>query len=569
MFKLNRKVAVWSAAFAAATAATVGPMPTVIAQEQAVEEVIVTGSRIRRPGLESGSPIVSVGAEEFELQQEVELEQVLRTLPSTTIGDNENVNNGTGGYTTANLRGLGANRNLVLLNGKRMAPANYNGTVDLSTIPTALIERVDVITGGASAVYGSDAIAGAINVVMKNNFEGFDLQINNTTSGDNDGDRDNISLTLGSALEGGRGHVALNLSWSEREPLLLGQRDIGTVGIRTSNGAGLTEFLAGQGATKPIEGCTGPDVAATGGSTTAMPTRANIAGAGNVGQFLNDRTLYTGDARTGRGARGGCSVFNYSPYNFFRTPQERYNAFFTGNFEFDEQLEVYSTVNYSNITVDQQVAPSGTFGARFNVPMANPFIGDQARAEILSFANQAVGLGTLKPGATGDNWNDVNGNGVVDNADYLKMQLRRRTLELGTRSESYDTENFSFLVGARGNLMGDWNYDASFQYGESNRTTVRGGYTNLTNIQFALDSTDGVTCANGDSTCVPLDIFGGYGTITPAMAGYATAIAFQQQKYDQAIGQIILDGPVDAIQLPSASTPLALSVGYETRDEFG
>ena len=246
MFKLNRKVAVWSAAFAAATAATVGPMPTVIAQEQAVEEVIVTGSRIRRPGLESGSPIVSVVAEEFELQQEVELEQVLRTLPSTTIGDNENVNNGTGGYTTANLRGLGANRNLVLLNGKRMAPANYNGTVDLSTIPTALIERVDVITGGASAVYGSDAIAGAINVVMKNNFEGFDLQINNTTSGDNDGDRDNISLTLGSALEGGRGHVALNLSWSEREPLLLGQRDIGTVGIRTSNGAGLTEFLAGQ-----------------------------------------------------------------------------------------------------------------------------------------------------------------------------------------------------------------------------------------------------------------------------------------------------------------------------------
>jgi outer membrane receptor protein involved in Fe transport len=544
-------------------------MPTVIAQEQAVEEVIVTGSRIRRPGLESGSPIVSVGAEEFELQQEVELEQVLRTLPSTTIGDNENVNNGTGGYTTANLRGLGANRNLVLLNGKRMAPANYNGTVDLSTIPTALIERVDVITGGASAVYGSDAIAGAINVVMKNNFEGFDLQINNTTSGDNDGDRDNISLTLGSALEGGRGHVALNLSWSEREPLLLGQRDIGTVGIRTSNGAGLTEFLAGQGATQPIAGCTGPDVAATGGSTTAMPTRANISGAGNVGQFLNDRTLYTGDAGTGNGPRGGCSVFNYSPYNFFRTPQERSNAFFTGNFEFDEQLEVYSTVNYSNITVDQQVAPSGTFGARFNVPMANPFIGDQARAEILSFANQAVGLGTLKPGATGDNWNDVNGNGVVDNADYLKMQLRRRTLELGTRSESYDTENFSFLVGARGNLMGDWNYDASFQYGESNRTTVRGGYTNLTNIQFALDSTDGVTCANGDSTCVPLDIFGGYGTITPAMAGYATAIAFQQQKYDQAIGQIILDGPVDAIQLPSASTPLALSVGYETRDEFG
>jgi len=555
---------------AIATAGSLGTAPTALAQEQALEEVIVTGSRIRRPGLNSSSPITTIGLEDIEFTQDVEVEKILRDLPSTIPGDGENVNNGTDGVSTVNLRGLGPERNLVLINGRRLTPANFRGRADISTIPTSLIERIDIITGGASAVYGSDAVAGAVNVVLKNNFEGFDLRVNNSTTAENDADMDNISLTLGSALEGGRGNVALNVSWSEREPLLLGQRDIGQVGIQTSNGAGYSEFLAGEGAVpSPIAGCDGPDSVATGGSTTSMPTRANIAGAGNVGQFLNDGTLYTGDAGTGLGARGGCSVFNFNPYNYFRTPQERYNIFAMGNFEFNENFEAYSTLEYSNITVEQQVAPSGTFGAQFLVPMANPLIGAQAKAEILSFANSAVTAGTLSAGGTGDNWNDVNNNGIVDEADYLKMQLRRRTLELGTRSENYDTEHFMILAGARGELLGDWNYDVSFQYGESNRTTVRDGYTNLTNIQNALDTTDGVTCANGDATCVPINLFGGFGTITPEMAAYARAIALQQQKYDQTIGQVILNGPVDAIQLPTASTPLALSVGFETRDEFG
>ncbi len=570
MFKLNQKASAWSMAFAAiATAASIGTAPTVYGQEQVLEEVIVTGSRIRRPGLSSSSPITSIGLEEIEFAQEVEVEQILRDLPSTIPGDGQNINNGTDGISTVNLRALGPERNLVLLNGRRMTPANHRGRVDLSTIPTALIERIDVITGGASAVYGSDAVAGAVNVVLKQDFEGFDLQINNTTTGDNDADTDNISLTLGSALEGGRGHVALNLSYANREAVLLGARELGNIGIQTGNGANFAEFNAGQGPTLPPQNCQAPGAAASGGSTTSMPTRANIAGAGNVGQFQEDRTLFTGDAGTGLGPRGGCSVFNFNPFNFYQTPNERYNAFFTGNFEFNENLEVYSTVAYSNITVDSQVAPSGTFGARFDVPMANPFFGDQALSEILSFANSAVALGTLSAGGTGANWNDVNGNGIVDEADYLKMQLRRRTLELGPRTEQYDTEYFTFLAGARGQLLGDWNYDVSFQYGESNRTTVRDGYTNLTNIQNALDSVDGVTCANGDASCVPIDLFGGFGTITPAMAGYARAIAFQQQKYDQSIGQVVLDGPVDFIQVPSASTPLALSVGFETRDEFG
>lgn len=557
--------------FLAASLSLMGLPAIATAEEDAslIEEVVVTGSRIKRPGLTSSSPITTIDAMEIEFQQEVDVERILRFLPSTIPGDNENVNNGTSGIGTVDLRGLGAKRNLILLNGRRMTPANYNGSVDTSVIPTALIERVDIVTGGASAVYGSDAIAGAINVVLKNDFEGMDLLVSKSRAEPSDAQTDSVSLTFGSKFEDDRGHAALNISWAQRDPLLLGQRPIGTVGIRTRDGAGLSDFLAGKGTTQPIAGCGGPDVAATGGSTTAIPTRVSIAGAGNVGQFLDDRTLYTGDAGTGFDARGGCSVFNFNPYNYFRTPQEKFNLFAFGDFEVNEHLNVYSTIRYGNTTVRQQVAPSGTFGARFDVPLANSFISDPARAEIISFANNSVALGNLEAGGVGANWNDVNGNGVVDADDYLKMQLRRRTVELGPRSENYDTDNFSLLVGSRGDVVADWSYDASLQYGESNRTTVRDGYTNLTNLQSALDSTDGQTCANNDSNCVPIDLFGGFGTITDEMAGYARAVALQQQKYDQLIGQIVFEGPVALAQLPTANTSLDLSFGFETREENG
>lgn len=571
MFKLNKKAFAWSLAFASATGiASLGIGVPVSAQEdQIVEQVIVTGSRIRRPGLNSSSPITTVSTDELTFQQETEIEQVLRDLPSTIPGDGENVNNGTDGAATIDLRGLGPERNLVLINGRRMTPFNQNGRVDTSSIPVALVDRVDIITGGASAVYGSDAIAGAVNIVMKQNFQGFDVQATSSETGDSDGRTDNVSITLGSELADGRGNVAVNLSWAKREAVLLGQRDLGLLGIDTASGAGLAEFNAGLPPAAPIAGCGGPNVALTGGSTTAIPTRANIAGAGNVGQFLDDRTLFTGDVNTGEGARGGCSVFNFNPFNYYRTPSERYNAMLLGDFEYNEHFEAYTMVEYSNITVDQQVAPSGTFGARFDVPLANPFFSSQALGEIIGFANDSVALGTLLPGATGDNWNDVNANGVVDVEDSLKMQLRRRTLELGPRNERWDNEHFTFLVGGRGDIAYDWEYDVSFQYGESNRSTTRDGYTNLTNIQNALDTTDGINCANGDSTCVPIDLFGGFGTITPEMANYARAVALQQQSYDQTIMNISFTGPVDVVQLPWAANPLALSVGYEKRDESG
>jgi outer membrane receptor protein involved in Fe transport len=541
-----------------------------IAQEADVEDtIVVTGTRIRQPGVVSSSPIYSIGSEEIERQQEPELEKILRLLPVTAPSDGQNVNNGTQGAATIDLRGLGSQRTLVLMNGRRMVPFNDDGEVDTSMIPTALIERVDIITGGASAVYGSDAIAGAVNVVLKDDFEGVDLRMNTSRTGEKDGQDSWIGLTLGTNAADGAANIVLSLGYQERDPILLGDRPLGQLGIETATGAGYAQYLQGLPPAPAPAGCGGPGSVAAGGSTTTVPTRVAIAGGPGLGQFRDDGTL-----------QANCGVFNFNPFNYYQTPLERYNGTVLATLDVTDDAEVYSAFNYGKTKVVQQVAPSGVFGTGIFTPLANPFIGTQARALMISQAE----LGRTNPaGATvnvagvpdpanpGDflfhNWNDNNGNGVVDVADDLNIQYRRRTGELGTRSEEYNNEMFQAVVGLRGAITDSWDYDVSFQYGETNRILLRGGYTNLTNFENALQTTDGVTCANGDATCVPINVFGGYGSITPAMAAYSGATALQQQDYDQLIGQAFVTGSFENLQLPSASTPVAFSFGVEHRDE--
>ena len=563
MFKNHRLASSVRLALLFGTAAALTSSP-INAQEAntedeaaSVEIISITGSRIRAPGVESSSPIFSLGEEEIGYLAQPEFERVIRSLPATIPADGGNVNNGTAGAATIDLRGLGAQRNLVLLNGKRMVPFNFNGQVDTSNIPTALIDRIDVVTGGASAVYGSDAISGAVNVILKNNFEGVAIHMNHSQSAESDGDQDNLSLTVGSNLADGKGNAVLSVSWMERKPVLLGDRPLGQFGIDSNSGSGLAEFLAGEEATPPPAGCGGPSVVdITGsGSTTAIPTRFELIGAGVAGQFREDRTL-----------GNNCSRFNFNPFNYYQTPAERYSATALAHYEITEDIEFYSSFNFTNTTVVQQVAPSGTFGATFTLPLYNPLISNQALGFILDGANAAVASGALLDGGS---WADLNNNGVVDSEDTVQVRLRRRTLELGFRTERYDSEIWQINTGFRGVAYGDWEFDFSYQYGESNRTTVRDGYTNLTNIQNALMTRDGVTCEGSDANCVPIDLFGGFGTITDEMAGYARAIALQQQKYEQEIMSLVLTGPVDFIELPTAGLPLSMSFGLEHRKETG
>ena len=529
-----------------------------------LEAVRVTGSRVVIPGATSASPIITVRAEEFSLQQTPEVEQVLRNLPSTLASDGSNANNGSGGASTLNLRGLGANRNLILIDGHRVTPYDVNGLVDLSVIPVALLSNADVVTGGASAVYGSDAMSGAVNFIMKRNFQGVDLSYNNGITEKGDGDKTALALTMGTNLAGGKGNVAFSVNYSHRDGVQLGQRSLGLLGIATDTGGGLADFRAGKGPVPATAGCGGPgatgDFNNTAYSSTTLPTRIALFNVpGTARQFRENGTL-----------AGNCSRFNFNPFNYYETPQNRYGGSVFGHFEFNEHVEAYSNFLFSNTSVRQQVAPSGVFGTGFFTPLANPFISDQARGVFIAQGEAARASGSLSnnPNSPGYNWQDRNNNGVVDNGDYLKFLYRRRTVELGERSTTFNTNAYQTLVGLRGNIIGNWNYDISYQRGQSDRTNVNAGYTNLTNIGNALDSVDGKTCANGDPSCVPINLFGGFGAITPEAARYSGATALATENYVQNITNATVNGAVDLVR-PFATRPIGLVFGVERRREAG
>ncbi len=161
----------------------------------------------------------------------------------------------------------------------------------------------------------------------------------------------------------------------------------------------------------------------------------------------------------------------------------------------------------------------------------------------------------------------MNANGVVDAADTLEISYRRRTLELGERSTTYDNKAWQFLTGIRGELGAGWDYDLSYQRGEATRSNVSAGYTNVANIANALDAVSTTTCNNGDSTCVPINLFGGFGSITPQMAAYSGATAIEKQTYSQSIASASVSGLLEQVKLPTAGTGLALSFGAEYREE--
>ena len=270
----------------------------------------------------------------------------------------------------------------------------------------------------------------------------------------------------------GRGNVVLGINWSDRRPVKLGDRPLGLFGIDTETGANYQNFLDGVAATPPPPGCGGPNAVAAGGSGTTLPTRVGIAGGGAIGQFRDDGTIGS-----------NCSLFNFNPYNYYQTPLERFGGSVLGRFELDEHAEVYARFAYSSTTVRTQVAPSGIFGSAFWTPLANSFIGANARATIIEAFN--AGREGPNPVVSTDgelpNWRDINGNNVVDAADDVLMTYGRRTVEFGERSTAFDNNAFQFVVGTRGDLIDGWDYDVSLQYGESNRTSTFAGFTNVAN----------------------------------------------------------------------------------------
>lgn len=488
---------------------------TAEATEASDNTIVVTGSLIRNPNLESSSPVAVVGAEEVRLRQSNTAEQILRELPGVTPNLGQNVNNGAGaGGARVDLRGLGPNRNIVLLDGQRIAPANFSGIVDLNNIPLALVERVDVLTGGASTTYGADAVSGVVNFITRKDFAGLDATFAEQISERGDGNVFRADVALGANFDDGRGNAVLAVGYQESDPIYFGDRSSGTFTISSATGV------------------------ASGDSFTSVPAGFSLPRLGDVQVSPDGSSLVP-----------FYNTFNFNPFNVYTVPFKRYNIFGSARYEVSDKLEVYTRGLFSKNTIRSIIAASGVFGTPgLTVPGQNPFLNATIRNQLCTANNIALGP-------------------TCDNNPAIPLgSVYRRTVELGPRISTFQTTIFDYTLGFRYNISDRVQLDVYGSYGESENTETRTGYVANSRVQQALNATSLTACTNTSNGCVPLNLFGVQGSITPEMGAFVGGITSSTTNVATlAQAHAVLSGDFGAT-LPWASEPIGFAVGGEYRE---
>ncbi|MFN4039684.1 MAG: TonB-dependent receptor domain-containing protein [Erythrobacter sp.] len=482
--------------------------------EQATSGAItVTGSRITNPNLQLSSPVTFVSKDEIDFQQPVSIEQVLRNLPATVASIGAQTNNGNNGSARINLRGLGTNRNVVLLNGRRVTPRDTDAVVDLNVIPIALLERVDVLTGGASTVYGADAVAGVVNFVTSRKFSGFDARFAQGITERGDGENFRADLTMGANFDDGRGNAVLSFNYTKTEPVLQGDRRIGQVA--RSSVTGLPQ-----------------------GSPTAAPASIDFPFIGRVS--ANGQEFIA----------GAQNDFNFNPINLFQAPQERYSIYTQANYEITPAIEAYAEGMYVKSIVEANLASSGVFGSTVTTPLNSPFLSAQQRTFL---CNSSVGVNGGLPAGT-------DCGAAIAAGTPVTVGVLRRFTEAGPRVQRFETDMFNLTAGLRGKLTNTINWDVHGTYGRSDGTEVRTGWGLLSRVRSGVQG-----CPAGSAAgCVPFNLFGPEGSITPEMLAFidVPTRAFRETTFLNVSG--VVDGDF-GVASPIASTPISFAAGAEYR----
>ena len=513
-----------------------------------LEEVVVTGTRIARPDLTSNSPIATVSSDSLAEINTITLETQLRNLPQFLPGATEFINNGNPGAATINLRGLGSGRTLVLMDGKRLPPYGFGSSVDVNLVPTAILERVDVVTGGASAVYGSDAISGVVNFVTKQDFEGLRLDANHTEFGEGDGKTSTASITFGSKFADDRGYGLLSIGYTKRDAVYMSARDYSFYNLFPDAGLGDIQAPGRRG-----------------GSSNAGATRAFIPGLGTR-WFSTDGNIVTSTGLPVGNGGVRNSVYNYNPYNFFQVPLDRWQALGQLNYQLNDSVEIYGRVFAVTSNVPTELAPSAYFGgstlADFFVNIDNPFLTANQRATLITAYNATNAVPYSATAPAGSQRVQVVG-------------IRRRLSELGNRIGISENTTTQLTAGVRGDLgTTGWSWDVSAQFG---RTSAFSGLENDVSIaraRNALLATSTTTCISGGE-CVPANIFSGSGfvdettglpmtgNISAAALNYIRANYYTSTVVEQRVVQGLISGSVDSVKMPSADTPLGVAFGVD------
>jgi iron complex outermembrane receptor protein len=564
--------------------------------------IVITGSRIPQPNLTAVSPVTVVNSQEVRLSGATRAEDIVNSLPQAFAAQSGNVSNGSSGTATINLRNLGSNRTLVLVNGRRVVPGDPtpgNGSAaDINFIPATLIERVDVLTGGASSVYGADAVAGVVNFIMNTNFEGIRLDgqysfynhVNNETvlvpgftargfgyphGPVADGGTVDLSGQIGASFDDGHGHVVAYGTYRRLDAVTQDKRDYSACVAQ-----------AAKPLTNPVPIC--------GGSLTNSAATVIVDVPSNNAAGFTSTVFQVGPNRT---LTQKLQRFNFAPTNYYQRPDERYTLGFFANYEISESLRPYLEGMYMDDRTVAQIAPSGDFGNTFAVNCDNPLLSAQQRSIICAPGNLlttpdlfGVFPGTvLAPDAT-DCTPPPAGRGpaacrtphvFIDpttGQPYFKgfAQILRRNVEGGPRIDDREHSDFRIVAGMRGDLGKAWSYDAYYLYG---RTNYADTYTNDFSITRLRNALDVVTGPNGqpvcrsalsgaDSSCVPYDVWG-TGTVTQAALNYLQTPGFQRGVN----GETVLSGSITGklgqygVQFPWAENGVGIALGAEYRKE--
>ncbi len=509
--------------------------------------IVVTGSLITNPNIAQSTPVLVTTSEEIALRQNNVAEEVLRDIPGIVPNIGSAVNNGNGGASYVDLRGLGSNRNIVLLDGNRIAPSGLVGRVDLNNIPLALVDRVDALTGGASTTYGADAISGVVNFITKRDFSGVEISVGEKITEKGDGNYLRTDVTIGGNFEDGRGNAVLSVGYQESDPVYQGDRDFSINNISSFSGT-----FGGSGTAVPsrITG-TRPIDAATGLPST------NPA-------VLNGGTRQI-DPATGR-AVGTFALFNFNPYNIFQTPFRRYNMYAAARYEVNDHIELYTRGLFSKNTVSTIIAPSGSFGSSVTVNLNNPYLPAQLRNQFCAFNTSTPASGLYTPLYTPATCAAAaTATGTADpNYRTVTFNLSRRFVENGPRLSDFSTTIFDYRLGARGAINDHINYDIAGAYGESENRQTLGGYVLTSRVRQALLANNTTSCITNTNGCVPINVFGAAGTISPAGAAFVQQESTTLIKTSLAQVRALVSGDF-GLTIPSAADPINFAVGVEYR----
>ena len=499
-------------------------------QQQAttLDRIEVTGSRIKRTDIETSQPVFSLSREEIAAQGLTSVGDVIQNISANGSTLNSTFNNGGNGETRVSLRNLGSNRTLVLVNGRRwVGGTGLGGAVDLNTIPTAAVERIEVLKDGASAIYGSDAIAGVVNVILRQNFDGAEANAYLGQYDKGDGTRQAYDFTVGSS--GDRWSAMFGLGYVKEDPVMAGDREISAV---------------------PVFGST-PGL---GGSSTTPDGTFCILGATQFCEQPNGEygLWQVSGPGTFTPYRGTIDNYNFAPDNYLITPQERTSLFANGSIDITDDIRFRATTTFN-----------------------------QRRSEQLLAAMPVVIIPIFGIGAPAFGADDtvISADSIYNPYGQDIGWVQRRAVETGGRSFKQDVDTFAFNGAFEGSFdVGSrflsWDLGYFFGENEQNDTTVGlFQYSKLKNAlgpSMIIDGTPTCVTVAGDPTtaidgCVPMNFLGGAGTITPEMLAYSSFVAqdsfgYEQQTYYGSIGGEILDLPGGA---------LAFSFGLEHRKESG